>query len=58
MDLPTSVIFFYPRLIPIHNVNPDDDDIPPAIRCSYEKLTENGAYILGNKKLKYIQLNY
>jgi protein transport protein SEC24 len=47
MDLPTSVIFFYPRLIPIHNVNPDDEDIPAAIRCSYEKLAENGAFILG-----------
>lgn len=47
MDLPTSVTFFYPQLIPIHNVNPEDSDIPAAIRCSIDKMSENGAYILG-----------
>lgn len=48
MDLSTSVFYFYPRLIPIHDVNPNDDDIPAPIRCSIEKLADDGAYILEN----------
>lgn len=49
MDIPTSVGYFYPRLIPIHDINPDQEEIeiPPPIRCSMEKVTEQGVYILG-----------
>lgn len=48
MDLPTSVVYFYPRLIPIHNVSLDDaDEIPAPTRCTIEKISDNGAYILG-----------
>lgn len=47
MDLPTSVTFFYPRLIPIHGVDPEGDDVPAAIRCTIDKMTDDGAYILG-----------
>lgn len=48
MDLPMSVTFFYPRLIPIHDVNADDTDVPSAIRTTVEKMTDDGAYILEN----------
>lgn len=48
MDLPMSVSYFYPRLIPLHDVNVNDTDIPLPIRCTYEKMNENGAYILEN----------
>lgn len=48
MDLPMSVFYFYPRLIPIYDVDPNDDDIPAPIRCTVEKLAEDGAYILEN----------
>lgn len=47
MDLPTSVQFFYPRLIPIHDVQVEDNDVPAAIRCTADKMMEDGAYILG-----------
>lgn len=47
MDLKTSVEFFYPRLIPIHTVDTDGDDIPAPIRCTADKITDDGAYILG-----------
>lgn len=50
MDLPTSVIFFYPRLIPIQNVHEEENDTPAAIRCSIDKMSEDGAYILGNSE--------
>uniref|UniRef100_A0A182JZM1 Protein transport protein Sec24C n=1 Tax=Anopheles christyi TaxID=43041 RepID=A0A182JZM1_9DIPT len=48
MDLPTSVQFFYPRLIPLHDVNVESDAIPSAIRCTGDKMVEEGAYILEN----------
>lgn len=47
MDLPTSVQYFYPRLIPVHDVNVEGTNIPASIRCTADKMTEDGAYILG-----------
>lgn len=49
MDLPTSVTFFYPRLIPIHTVDPEGSEMPAPLRCTIEKMTDDGAYILGTK---------
>lgn len=48
MNINVSVNYFYPRLIPLHDVNIDDNDIPLPIRCTVEKMTEDGAYILEN----------
>lgn len=48
MDLPMSVTYFYPRLVPIHDADPDATDIPEPIRTTLEKMTEDGAYILEN----------
>lgn len=48
MDLPTSVSYFYPRLIPIHDVDPSGTGIPAQVRTSIDKLTEDGAFILEN----------
>ncbi|XP_050076782.1 protein transport protein Sec24D [Anopheles maculipalpis] len=48
MDLPTSVHYFYPRLIPLHDVNVESDNVPAAIRCTGDKMHEDGAYILEN----------
>ncbi|XP_053672360.1 protein transport protein Sec24C [Anopheles nili] len=49
MDLPTSVQYFYPRLIPLHDVNVDaGDTVPASIRCTGDKMHEDGAYILEN----------
>lgn len=56
MDLPTAVSYFYPKLIPVHNVNPDDKDVPAQIRCSAEKLAEDGAYILENGVYMFLWL--
>lgn len=48
MDVQTSVHFFYPRLIPIHDIEPSSEvQVPPQIRCSVEKISEQGVYILG-----------
>lgn len=48
MDLNMSVNYFYPRLIPIQNVEPEETSLPTPVRCSHEKITEDGAYILEN----------
>lgn len=47
MDVATSVAFLYPRLIPVHDLEPDSSEIPMSIRCSSERMVDNGAYILG-----------
>ena len=47
MDLPTSVTYFYPTLIPIHGVDVNETDIPAPIRCTIDKMEDDGAYILG-----------
>lgn len=51
MDIPTSVSYFYPRLIPLAEVKPSSDgnvEIPQPIRSSIEKTNDQGAYILEN----------
>ncbi|KAL3314286.1 Protein transport protein Sec24C [Cichlidogyrus casuarinus] len=48
MNVHQSATYFYPRLLPLHNLNPDTEDIPSGIRCSYERLQPQGAYLLDN----------
>lgn len=48
MDLNQSVSYLYPRFIPIHNVVPEETDLPTPVRCTHEKTQEDGAYILEN----------
>ncbi|XP_044736103.1 protein transport protein Sec24C [Chrysoperla carnea] len=48
MDVPSSVSFFYPRLTPVHDIDVNATDIPMPIRCTIERMVDNGAYILEN----------
>ncbi|XP_063217274.1 protein transport protein Sec24C [Bacillus rossius redtenbacheri] len=48
MDIPSSVAYFYPRLLPLLDVDPGSDEIPSPIRCSSDKLTDDGVYLLEN----------
>ncbi|XP_012263622.2 protein transport protein Sec24C [Athalia rosae] len=48
MDIPTSVAYFYPRLLPLHDVDPQSTEMPQMVRCSIDKFTEDGAYLLEN----------
>ncbi|GLV32062.1 Secretory 24CD [Carabus blaptoides fortunei] len=61
MDIPTSVVYFYPRLIPLHEIQSDTEspEIPSAIRCTVEKMTDSGVYLLENgiHMLLWIGLN-
>lgn len=55
-DLPVSVSYIYPRLLPIHNVNLEETNIPNPLRCTSEKMKEEGAYILENGIYLFIWL--
>ncbi|KAG8199011.1 hypothetical protein JTE90_001808 [Oedothorax gibbosus] len=50
MDVDSSAAYLYPRLIPMHEIEPKPDsvEIPTAIRCSIERLKENGVYLIEN----------
>lgn len=50
MDVDASAAYLYPRLVPLHDVDPELEDvtIPVALRCSIERLKENGVYLIEN----------
>jgi protein transport protein SEC24 len=48
MDVESSVAYFYPRLLPLHDVNPEEDHVPQQIRCTVDKLRDDGVYLLEN----------
>ncbi|GFN78549.1 transport protein sec24c [Plakobranchus ocellatus] len=48
MDPQMSNVFFYPTLLPFHNLDMESNEIPTAIRCSVERLEDNGIYLLEN----------
>ncbi|XP_033744553.1 protein transport protein Sec24C-like isoform X2 [Pecten maximus] len=47
MDVKSSHVFFYPRLMPLHNIE-KSAKMPRSIRCSAERLQDNGVYLLEN----------
>ncbi|EEH43520.2 uncharacterized protein PADG_08140 [Paracoccidioides brasiliensis Pb18] len=52
-------LYLYPRIIPIHNLNPEDGftneqgqlQVPPALRASFSRIEEGGAYIVDNGQI-------
>lgn len=52
-------LYLYPRVIPIHNLQPLDGfpnesgklEAPPMIRASYSRIEEGGAYIIDNGQI-------
>lgn len=47
MPIFISIAYIYPRLFPLHDVDPQDTELPPMLRCSIDKFTDDGAYLLG-----------
>lgn len=47
MPISISVVYIYPRLLPLHDVDPQDTELPQMLRCSIDKFTDDGAYLLG-----------
>lgn len=65
MNIKGTFAYLYPRIFPLVNIRNssltdfllllqhtlEEDQIPPKmIRCSYERLAENGAYVIGNAR--------
>ena len=48
MDVSSSVVYFYPRLIPLHNASSQEQGVPDQIRCTIEKVRDDGVYLLEN----------
>merc|ERR1712106_424581 len=48
MDVASSVVYFYPRLIPLHNTSIEETGVPDQIRCTIEKVRDDGVYLLEN----------
>lgn len=46
MDVASTVACFYPRLLPLHEGDPEE--MPVALRCSIEKVRDDGVYLLEN----------
>lgn len=54
---PELSLYLYPRMIPIHNLNPEDGfpdeqtgylKVPPAIRTSFSRVEPGGVYLVDN----------
>ncbi|KAI0892918.1 beta-sandwich domain of Sec23/24 [Annulohypoxylon nitens] len=57
MGAPELSLYLYPRMIPIHNLNPEDGfpdkdtgylRVPPAIRTSFSRVEPGGVYLVDN----------
>lgn len=53
MPIFISIAYTYPRLFPLHDIDPQDTELPSMLRCSIDKFTDDGAYLLGNIKMIY-----
>ncbi|KAM8940059.1 protein transport protein Sec24D isoform 2-T2 [Pelodytes ibericus] len=56
MDVASSQLFFYPLLLPVHNMDVKSDSAPAAVRCSEERLSEGGIFLLANGINMYLWL--
>ncbi|XP_045687172.1 protein transport protein Sec24D [Phyllostomus hastatus] len=48
MGVADSQLFFYPQLLPIHTMDVKSTALPPAVRCSESRLSEDGVFLLAN----------
>ncbi|XP_078532069.1 protein transport protein Sec24D [Lissotriton helveticus] len=48
MDVADTQLFLYPQFIPIHNMDVNSEAVPSAVRCSEDRLSEGGVFLLAN----------
>ncbi|XP_022800862.1 protein transport protein Sec24C-like isoform X2 [Stylophora pistillata] len=48
MDQAATVPYFYPRLFALHDLKVESSGLPSVIRCSADRMSENGVYLLEN----------
>ncbi|XP_057285896.1 protein transport protein Sec24D isoform X2 [Pezoporus wallicus] len=56
MGVADTQLFFYPQLLPVHSLDLKSDAIPAAVRCSEERLSEGGAFLLANGLIMFLWL--
>ncbi|XP_003738426.1 protein transport protein Sec24C [Galendromus occidentalis] len=56
MDVKSSQIYLYPRLLAVTDLDPSDNSIPTATRTTVEKIRENEAYILENGVMMFLYI--
>ncbi|KAF8860975.1 Sec23/Sec24 family protein-like protein [Acephala macrosclerotiorum] len=58
-------LYLYPRMIPIHNLAPEDGfpnpdghlQMPPSVRCSFSRVEEGGVYLIDNGQNCYLWMH-
>jgi len=55
MDIKGTFAYLYPRVYALHTLE-EDKIPPPMIRCSYERFSETGVYVVENGLVMYIWL--
>lgn len=48
MGVEETQVLLYPRLIPLHTMDMSSESIPAPVRCSEERLSESGMFLLEN----------
>lgn len=58
-------LYLYPRMVPIHNLQPEDGfanadghlQMPPSVRCSFSRVEDGGVYLVDNGQNCYLWLH-
>ncbi|KAG7248810.1 hypothetical protein CRUP_020567, partial [Coryphaenoides rupestris] len=56
MGVEETQLLLYPRLIPLHNMEVDSEAVPAPLRCTEERLSEGGAFLLENGHALFLWL--
>ncbi|KAM7366196.1 hypothetical protein PAMP_015659 [Pampus punctatissimus] len=56
MGVEESQLLLYPRLIPLHNMDVNSEALPAPVRCSEERLTDSGMFLLENGHSMFLWL--
>lgn len=56
MGVEDTQLLLYPRLLPLHNMDVSSDILPAPVRCSEERLTDCGMFLLENGHSMFLWL--
>ncbi|XP_056156037.1 protein transport protein Sec24D [Lampris incognitus] len=56
MGVEDTQLLLYPRLIPLHNMDFGSEAVPAPVRCSEERLTDGGMFLLENGHSMFLWL--
>ncbi|XP_059211053.1 protein transport protein Sec24D isoform X2 [Centropristis striata] len=56
MGVEDTQLLLYPRLTPLHNIDASSEALPAPVRCSEERLTDSGMFLLENGHSMFLWL--